>query len=84
MARAGPRPVRRGSGTQHVLAEHPELILGVTAEAVTRREFQSAADPAEVVVVDGAGQLPPVEGKLAVYAPTGVEEDGARLIAEDK
>ena len=50
---------------QHILAEHPELIPGVSAEAVTCREFQSAAGPADVVVVDADGQLTLVECKLA-------------------
>ncbi|MBP3043695.1 hypothetical protein KKR91_03630 [Arthrobacter jiangjiafuii] len=36
---------------QHILAEHPELIPGVSTDAVTCREFQSAAGPADVVVV---------------------------------
>lgn len=50
---------------QHILAEHPELIPGVTADAVTCREFQSAAGPADVVVVDFDRQVTLVECKLA-------------------
>ncbi|MCC9175453.1 hypothetical protein [Arthrobacter sp. zg-Y179] len=50
---------------QQILAEHPELIPGVSADAVTCREFQSAAGPADVVVVDADGQVTLVECKLA-------------------
>ncbi|MDM7990707.1 hypothetical protein [Arthrobacter sp. zg-Y877] len=50
---------------QQILAEHPELIPGVSADAVTCREFQSAAGPADVVVVDVDGQVTLVECKLA-------------------
>ena len=50
---------------QQILAEHPELIPGVSADAVTCREFQSAAGPADIVVVDGDGQVTLVECKLA-------------------
>ena len=53
------------SALQHILAEHPELIPGVTAHAVTCREFQSAAGPADVVVVDADGAVTLVECKLA-------------------
>lgn len=50
---------------QLILAEHPELIPGVSSSAVTCREFQSAAGPADVVVVDPDGQVTLVECKLA-------------------
>lgn len=50
---------------QQILAEHPELIPGVSADAVTCGEFQSTAGLADVVVVDGDGQVTLVECKLA-------------------
>ncbi|MCQ1954131.1 hypothetical protein [Arthrobacter sp. zg-Y238] len=50
---------------QQILAEYPELIPGVSADAVTCREFQSTAGPADVVVVDADGQVTLVECKLA-------------------
>lgn len=50
---------------QQILAEHPELVPGVSADAVTCREFQSAAGPADVVIVDADGQVTLVECKLA-------------------
>ena len=49
---------------QHILADHPELIPGVGADAVACREFQSTAGPADVVV-DADGQVTLVECKLA-------------------
>ena len=50
---------------QQILAEHPELIPGVSADAATCREFHSAAGHADVVVVDTDGQVTLVECKLA-------------------
>lgn len=45
------------SELQEILAAHPELIPGVSAAAVTCREFQSDIGPADVVVVDSTGEL---------------------------
>jgi hypothetical protein len=53
------------SELQQILAEHPELIPGVSAAARTCREFQSQAGPADIVVVDSTGELTLVECKLA-------------------
>ena len=53
------------SELQGILAQHPELIPGVSADAATCREFQSAAGPADVVVVDNNGEVTLVECKLA-------------------
>ena len=53
------------SALQGILAEHPELISGVSADAATCREFQTAAGPADVVVVDTTGEVTLVECKLA-------------------
>ena len=50
---------------QVILAEHPELIPGVSAEAQTCREFHSGAGPADIVVVDTEGYVTLVECKLA-------------------
>lgn len=49
---------------QLILAEHPELIPGASAEAVACREFQTTAGLADVVVVDTAGLVTLVECKL--------------------
>lgn len=72
--------IRRGDGTwreplnvgyaleaelQKILAEYPELIPGVSAGAQTCREFRSGAGPADIIVVDTAGELTVVECKLA-------------------
>lgn len=46
---------------QGILAEHPELIPGFSAGASTCREFQSAAAPADIVVVDSNGVVTLVE-----------------------
>lgn len=53
------------SELQGILVEHPELIPGVSADAATCLEFQSAAGPADVVVVDTDGALTLVDCKLA-------------------
>lgn len=53
------------SELQEILAAHPELIPGVTAQAASCREFQSGVGPADVVVVETNGDLTLVECKLA-------------------
>lgn len=50
---------------QQILAEHPELIPGVSDQAQTCTEFRSGAGPADVIVIDTAGQITLVECKLA-------------------
>ncbi len=50
---------------QMILAEHPELIPGVDAEAQTCREFHSGAGPADLIIVDSDGEITVVECKLA-------------------
>lgn len=53
------------SELQEILAEHPELIPGVSPAARTCREFQSEVGPADIVVVDSTGEVTLVECKLA-------------------
>jgi hypothetical protein len=49
---------------QSILSEHPELIPGVGRGALTCREFQSGAGPADIVVVEEDGSLTLVQCKL--------------------
>ncbi|MDQ0826903.1 hypothetical protein QFZ60_003076 [Arthrobacter sp. B2I5] len=53
------------SDLQAILAEHPALIPGVGEGARTCREFPSEAGPADIVIVDAAGDVTLVECKLA-------------------
>lgn len=53
------------SDLQEILSEHPELIPGVSDSALVCREFQSDVGPADIVVVDGGGEITLVECKLA-------------------
>lgn len=53
------------SELQEILANHPELIPGVSSEAKACREFQSEVGPADIVVVDAGGEVTLVECKLA-------------------
>ncbi|NKX55294.1 endonuclease NucS domain-containing protein [Arthrobacter mobilis] len=50
---------------QELLAAHPDLIPGVGPQAAVCREFQSAAGPADIVIVDADGEVTLVECKLA-------------------
>lgn len=59
------RGYAREADLQETLAQHPQLIPGVTEGAQTCREFQSAVGPADIVVVDSNGDITLVECKLA-------------------
>jgi hypothetical protein len=50
---------------QAILHDHPTLVPGVRDGAVACREFESAVGPADVVIVDDAGEITLVECKLA-------------------
>ena len=50
---------------QTILADHPALVPGVSADAIVCREFQSGVGPADLVTVDPEGTLTLVECKLA-------------------
>ena len=50
---------------QKLLADHPALIPGVSAQAKTVREFQSLAGKSDIVVVDATADITLVECKLA-------------------
>lgn len=66
-------PWREPSGTgyasesalQGLLADHPTLVPGLSADAVVCQQFQSGVGPADLVAVDGDGGLTLVECKLA-------------------
>lgn len=53
---------------QAILAEHPSLLPGVSAEAVACRELYSNVGPVDVVTVDSDGAITVVECKLATNA----------------
>lgn len=50
---------------QQILHDHPNLVPGVSEQAVACREFQSGAGRADVVILDTQGKLTLVECKLA-------------------
>lgn len=50
---------------QAILAAHPELIPGISPEALTCSEFHAQVGPADIVVVDTNGTITLVECKLA-------------------
>lgn len=50
---------------QQTLADHPQLIPGVSEGAKTCREFKSDVGPADIVIVEPNGEVTLVECKLA-------------------
>lgn len=53
------------SSLQSIIAEHPSLLPEVSTNAVSCREFYSAAGPIDVITVDTNGAITVVECKLA-------------------
>lgn len=53
------------SALQQILHDHPNLVPGVSEQAVACREFRSGAGRADVVILDAQGKLTLVECKLA-------------------